>query len=252
MSIIRGSKFGKKPCIFVFIVAYLRLFSIIQVMAVRIVRAVIRLFFWIFVDLDVQGLEYLPATGGYIAAANHLGRMDVPIIYHLLNRDDVTLMVAEKYKKSAVWRWFVKNMNAIFVDRYNADFHALRVMLNHLKSGGVLVIAPEGTRSPTGTLIEGRPGGSYLAAKAGVPIIPVGVTGTEDRKVVDQLKAFRKIKIAVRLGKPFTLPQLDSRDREAGMKQHTDEIMCHIAALLPPSYRGVYTEHPRLKILLAE
>ncbi len=202
--------------------------------------------------LDVQGIENLPKSGAYIAASNHLGRLDVPLIYLLLDRDDVSLMVAEKYKKSAVWRWLVKNMNAIFVDRYGADFHVLRVMLERLKAGGVLVIAPEGTRSPTGALIEARPGGSYLAAKAGVPVVPVGVIGTQDRKALAQLKRLQKIDITVRVGQPFTLPALASREREAALQKHTEEIMCQIAALLPADYRGVYADNPRLKVLLAE
>lgn len=113
------------------------------------------------------------------------------------------------------------------------------------------MIAPEGTRSPTGALIEGRPGGSYLAVKAGVPVVAVAVTGTEDHKVVGELKRLRKISITIRIGTPFKLPPVNPRQREAELQQRTEEIMCQIAALLPARYRGVYSDHSRLLELLA-
>jgi len=217
-----------------------------------IVRLLLSIFFRFFTHLEVSGKENLPASGGYIAASNHLGRLDVALVYHLLDRRDVYLMVAEKYRQYAIFRWLVKHMDAIFVERYGADFRALREMLNRLQRGGVLVMAPEGTRSTTGALIEGRPGSSYLAAKVGVPIVPVGVTGTQDGLVKTQLLHLHKPHIAVRIGQPFTLSQPDNGNRDAALQLYTDETMCRIAALLPPDFRGVYAGHPRLKELIRE
>ena len=91
---------------------------------------------------------------------------------------------------------------------------------------------------------------AYLALKAGLPIIPVGVTGTEDRLVVERLKHFKKSEIEIIIGQPFNLPPIRRKDHDATLKQYTDEIMCRIGALLPEKYRGVYAEHPRLKELL--
>jgi 1-acyl-sn-glycerol-3-phosphate acyltransferase len=68
-------------------------------MAYRIVRFLLNLFFRLFIHLDVIGMENVPSSGGFIAAANHLGRLDVALVYHLLDRRDVYLMVAEKYQK---------------------------------------------------------------------------------------------------------------------------------------------------------
>jgi 1-acyl-sn-glycerol-3-phosphate acyltransferase len=114
------------------------------------------------------------------------------------------------------------------------------------------VLAPEGTRSPTEALIEGRDGASYLAAKTGVPVLPVALIGTEDRIVKHRLKHFQKLDITIWAGKTFNLPPLKGRNREEQLKQYTDEIMCQIGALLPPQYRGVYADHPRLKEILAQ
>ena len=99
-------------------------------------------------------------------------------------------------------------------------------------------------------MAEGKPGVAYLAMKAGLPILPVALTGTEDRVVVDQLKHLKKSEIKVIVGPAFTLPPVKGREREAALKEYTDEIMCRIGALLPEKYRGVYAEHPRLKELL--
>lgn len=202
--------------------------------------------------LHIIGIENIPKDGALIVASNHLGRLDAPLVYVVLVRRDITMMVAEKYKEVAFFRWLVKALDAIWVDRFNADLVAMRESLNRLKKGGILVMAPEGTRSPTGALIEARPGASYLASRSGVPIIPVAVTGTEDSNVVAHLKRLRRVPVFGRVGKPFTLPPLKSNDKEAELKRNTDEIMCRIAAMLPQEYRGVYADHPRTLELLNE
>jgi 1-acyl-sn-glycerol-3-phosphate acyltransferase len=119
-----------------------------------------------------------------------------------------------------------------------------------MKAGSILVIAPEGTRSKTETMAEGKPGVAYLAMKARVPIVPVGLVGTEDRVVVEQLKHLKKSEIKITVGMPFNLPAIQRVNREEVLKQCTDEIMCRIGALLPEKYRGVYADHSRLKELL--
>jgi 1-acyl-sn-glycerol-3-phosphate acyltransferase len=179
-----------------------------------------------------------------------LGRLDVPLIYNFTDRRDIIMFVAEKYRRSTLVRWLVKQLDAIYVDRYNADFAALREALRRLRSGGIMVLAPEGTRSPTGALIKGRPGVSYLAAKANVPIVPVALTGTEDGYVVSQLRRFRRAQVTIRVGQPFTLPAVRGGNRDEKLQTYTDEIMCRIAALLPLEYRGVYADHPRLQEFL--
>jgi 1-acyl-sn-glycerol-3-phosphate acyltransferase len=160
------------------------------------------------------------------------------------------MVVAEKYAKYAIFRWLVKLTNGMFVDRYNADIHAIRETLRRLQQGQVFTITPEGTRSKSGNLIEAKPGGIFLAWKAGVPVLPVALTGTEDAVVADRLKHFKRLKIKIVAGQSFTLPPVKGKDRYAAMQQYTDEVMCRIASLLPEERRGVYANHPRLKELL--
>ncbi len=217
-----------------------------------IARFLIRAIFKTIARIRVEGMEHVPVSGGYVIASNHIGRLDAPLVYYLLDRRDITLLVAEKYKQVAFYRWAVRQLDAVFIDRFNPDIHALRIALTRLKAGGVLVLAPEGTRSKTGRLNEARTGTSYLATKVGAPIIPVGLTGTEDSVVVSRLKRFKRLDLSVRIGAPFTLPRLPARERELVLEQYTEEIMCRIAALLPDDHHGYYSSHPRLRELQRE
>ena len=191
--------------------------------------------------------------GAYIVTGNHIGRLEVLLILVLAQRDDIIILLAEKYRDYAVWRYVAEKTDAIWVNRFDADLGAVKKVLKRLKEGHVLAIAPEGTRSPTEALIEGKPGAAFLASKANVPIIPIGVVGTEDRLVKSRLKSFQKLEVTARVGEPYMLaPYERGQDRDAYLQAQTDEIMCRIAAQLPPDHRGVYAEHPRLRELLLE
>jgi len=221
-------------------------------MGYRIARFLINVFMALAARVEVHGAEYIAKLSkGYVIASNHIGRLDAILIYNFTDRKDIIMLVAEKYREIPLARWFVKQLDAIWIERFNADFSALRQALNRLKKGGVLVLAPEGTRSPDAALQKAWPGASYLAAKAGAPIVPVALVGCEDAKFFPNLKHLRRTRVEVYAGEPFTLPPVPTQDREAVLEGYTDEIMCRIAALLPPAYRGYYRDHPRLQELLA-
>jgi 1-acyl-sn-glycerol-3-phosphate acyltransferase len=99
---------------------------------------------------------------------------------------------------------------------------------------------------------EGKMGVAFLAGRSGYPVLPVAVTGTEDRAIIQNLKRFRRSKIVVKAGDLFNIEIPKGRGREDAMRTATDEIMCRIGAMLPEKYRGVYADHPRLKELLQE
>ncbi|RIK19260.1 MAG: hypothetical protein DCC51_09260 [Anaerolineae bacterium] len=191
-------------------------------------------------------------TGGFIIVGNHVGRLEAFLVILLAKRDDVVMILAEKYKKYALWRYVARKVDAIWVNRFDADFAALRAVLKRLENGEVLAVAPEGTRSPTATLLPGKPGAAYLAAKSGLPVIPIGVVGTEDQVVKHRLKRFQRLDITARIGVPYTLPPMPRQGRDEWLQAQTDDMMCRIAALLPPDHRGVYADHPRLLELLRE
>jgi len=216
----------------------------------NIIRWLIRRLFNLIARVEVRGYENLPKEGSFVIATNHLGIIDVPIAFYALDRWDMFVMIGEKWEKVGLFRWVGKYFNFIFIDRFNPDIKTLRKVISLMEKNNILVIAPEGTRSRTGALIEAKMGASYLATKLNRPIVPVGITGTEDKTVVDNLKKFRRSHFIVSAGPAFTLPPLSREGRDEALKQYTDDIMCHIAALLPEKHRGVYANHPRLKELL--
>jgi len=216
----------------------------------NVIRWLVRLLFNMIARVEAKGYEYLPKEGSFVIATNHLGIVDAPIAFYALDRWDMFVMIAEKWEKVALFRWLGKYFNFIFIDRYNPDIKNLRKVISLMQENNILVIAPEGTRSRVGSLIEAKPGVSYLATKLNRPIVPVAITGTEDKALFGNLKKLRRARITLTAGPAFTLPPLPRENRDEVLKQYTDEIMCHIAALLPETYRGVYAGHPRLKELL--
>src|SRR6266508_426439 len=220
-------------------------------MKYRTLRSTVRFLMKIIAEIEVNGLEKLP-EGNVIVAANHLGRLDTAALLCILDREDIIMPVAEKYKNHPLYGAIGRAANAIWLNRFDADYSAFRQILDRMKQGGLLAIAPEGTRSKTEALQEGKMGVAFLASKSGYPVLPVAVTGTEDRLIMENLKRFRRSKIIVRAGEPFYVQIPQGRAREEAMHQVTDEIMCRIGALLPENYRGVYADHPRLKELVGK
>jgi 1-acyl-sn-glycerol-3-phosphate acyltransferase len=215
---------------------------------VKLLRAIFVLLFRLLAKVEVSGQEHVPDRGGCLLAVNHLSRIDPPLIYILMKRQDVTGLAADKYKKYPFFRWIINAVHGIWLNREEADIEALKAARDHLLAGGALGIAPEGTRSLTGALIQAKTGTAYLADKARVPIVPVAISGTD--KAVHELFRLHRPHIQVKFGAPFCLPPVERRSREADLQRNSDEIMCRIAALLPPEYRGVYADHPRLQELL--
>jgi 1-acyl-sn-glycerol-3-phosphate acyltransferase len=221
-------------------------------MAQKLFRIFVRFVLFCIARVDVRGYENVPKEGGFILTANHLGRLDSAMLYYAIERKDIIMPVAEKYKTHWLFGPLVLALGGFFINRFDADLQAVREVLKRLKKGGVFVIAPEGTRSKVEALQEARPGAAFFASKSGLPIVPVALTGTEDRVVVDNLKHFRRSHITIQAGAPFMLPPIKGKTHDEALSTGTEEIMCRIGALLPEKYRGFYAEHARLKELFLE
>jgi len=215
-----------------------------------ILRSLIRFLFNLIAHVEVSGYEYVPEDSNFVIATNHLGIIDAPMAFYALDRWDLFVLIAEKWERNPFLRWLGKYFNFIYIDRYNPDIKALRKVMKLMDEGNNLVIAPEGTRSRVGSLIEGKPGVSYLATRLGQPIVPVAIAGTEDKVIFGNLKRLRRSQVSLTAGPAFTLPPLSRENRDEALKEYTDEIMCRIAVMLPEKYWGVYKNHPRLKELL--
>jgi 1-acyl-sn-glycerol-3-phosphate acyltransferase len=207
----------------------------------RVARGIVSLLVRLLSRLTVEGLENVPEKGPYLLITNHLHWLDPPVI-----------MVAYPYRGyvfAAAKRenhWFFgplfRSLDAIFVRRGVVDRKALRQALAVLKGGGVLGLAPEGTRSSTGAMQQGRGGAAYLAHRADVPIVPVVVTGQE--RMFRSLRHLRRAQVRVLFGPPFGPPKAPSEGKvdAAELRAFTEEIMYQMAAMLPPEYRGLYAD----------
>jgi 1-acyl-sn-glycerol-3-phosphate acyltransferase len=202
----------------------------------RRIRTVLIILFRCLSRLHVTGTEHVPEEGAFVLATNHISRLDTPLLGATCPRQ-VHALVAAKYKDYPFFRWFVNAVDGIWVRRADFDREALLDAVAILRQGKVLGVAPEGTRSPTANLQPGRPGAAFLAARVDVPIIPVGITGTQ--QMLPELRRFRYPELNVAYGEPFHLPKT-GRLSSGDLADATDLIMQRIAALLPTAYQGVY------------
>lgn len=213
-------------------------------MTYRFLRFLIETFIRLMTRTTFLQTENLPPSGGFILATNHNSRLDIPVLYCNPGRKDMTALIADDYRSNPFFWIILQTGGAIWLDRTKADFSAFRQAVDLIKQGKVLGIAPEGTRSKVGQLLEGKPGVLLLAARAGVPIVPVGITGTEVG--MNKMLRLHWPEITVRFGKPFNLPPLSRENRDEAMQAATTEVMCQIAALLPEKYRGFYKDFARV------
>jgi 1-acyl-sn-glycerol-3-phosphate acyltransferase len=189
----------------------------------------------------VEGRENVPATGGAIIVSNHLNNADPCVIPGVFKRRLVTMAKKEMFRWPVVSLLF-RFIGAFPVDRTGADLAALREAQAVVNDGLLLLMFPEGTRSRDRQLRRGFPGTALVAYRTGAPIIPVAIVGTESVPWPWVfVRPFMGPRVNVRIGKPF-FPPAATRITSEQAKAATDEIMLHIAELLPDSYRGEYRD----------
>ncbi len=196
--------------------------------------------------IEIVGREHVPMEGPLILASNHLNNADPPMIALAVPRLPTYMAKREMIRWPILGPAF-RIFGAFPVRRGKADLAALRMASDVLAEGKMLVMFPEGTRSRTGGLGEGHPGTAIIALRTGAPILPVAVTGSEAITwpwIFLKPLSIRRIRIVI--GEPFRLPPVERVTSEAAA-QATGVIMRHIAALLPPEYRGAYADPPVAK-----
>lgn len=195
-----------------------------------------RLCVFIWSRREVLGLENVPRHGPAIIASNHLNLADPPLLTSLIPRRLIFMAKLELWSTPVVG-WMYGLGGCIPVRRFEADVGALRRAEKVLRQGHILVMFPEGTRSRHPGLGKGHPGTAVMALRSGVPIVPVGVSGTE---VVSLPRCFlHRTRVRIAFGQPFTLPRGQRLTTELA-EEGTQRIMKEIAALLPEAYRGAY------------
>ena len=190
----------------------------------------------------VEGLENVPKTGGAIFAGNHLSVADELFIGAVVPRHLAFWAKSDYFDGTGVSGWFTRNLlnglGAIRVQRAGGRdaLAAFDSAIPVLKAGDMVVVYPEGTRSPDGRLYRGRTGVARLAVAAGVPIIPVGTLGTEKVQPIGQPypKPVGWGKVTVKFGRPID-PAGWGSDRTS-LRSLTDEVMASIQKLTGQEY----------------
>jgi 1-acyl-sn-glycerol-3-phosphate acyltransferase len=192
--------------------------------------------------IHVEGAENLPQNGALIVAPNHMSNADPPLVAgwlapalgrrpRFLAKEQIFVGPLGKF---LTWQ------GAIKVKAGGSDADAYRVCRKLLEQGEALIIFPEGTRSHDSQLGKAMPGVALLATRTGVPVLPVGISGTD--RFLGRGARFPRIgtRITVRVGRPFQLVADPSLPRREALEAANEELMQRIAALVDEGHRGPY------------
>ena len=206
----------------------------------RLVFSAIKSLLRFLCRVDDAQLARVPDRGPLIIVANHVNFLEVPLIYtHLQPRPLTGFAKVEAWDNPFIGALFDMG-EAIPLYRGEADVTAFRQALRALEAGRILALAPEGTRSGHGRLQRGRPGVVLLALRSGAPLLPLVYYGGE--LFWRNLARLRRTDFHIVVGQPFYLDAGGVKVTRHVRQQMIDEVMYQMAALLPPAYRGVYSD----------
>lgn len=205
----------------------------------RLLNFLLRIAFKLLLNLEVVGLENVPLEGPLILMINHTSLIDPAMAGGVMPREVVAMAKVESFH-DPILGILVRLYGAFPVRRGEVDLQATRRALEVLRNGEVLLMAPEGTRSKECRLQPGHDGMTFIALRANAPILPMAITGTNDFS--SNLKRLRRTDVKIVIGEPFRFRPSGEKVRRDVLHQMTEEAMYQLAAILPPEYRGVYSD----------
>lgn len=215
-----------------------------------VLRLVLKTLMRLLWRVRVEGLENLPATGGFLLASNHLSFIDSLVIPVLVPRRVAFLAKAEYFEgrgvRGLLTRAWFRALGAVPVRRgsHGEAMASLQLALQVLRDGDGFGIYPEGTRSRDGRLYRGRTGVAHLALTAGVPVVPVALTGTQNVQPVGSNRP-RIVPITVEFGEPIDFAgRFEGVPSGRARRDATDEVMAAIQRLTGQVEAGIYNERP--------
>lgn len=210
-------------------------------LANRISNALLSLVLRITCRLDIQDLkDKVPMEGPMIIVSNHISTLEGPLLYLFMRpRHTIALAKQELWEKSFT-RHLMQWWECIPVNREGMDREALNACFSVLDRKDILCIAPEGTRTEDGRLIQGKAGTGFIAFKKKVQILPIANYGIEDFS--KNIRRLRRTPVTIKVGKPFIIESDKRRLNNEERQQVTDEMMLRIAELMPSEYHGFYAD----------
>lgn len=209
-------------------------------MTAAVVNRTIKQISRLLCQVDDSQLHLVPNNGPLILVTNHINFIEVPLMYtHLLPRPVTGFIKSETWDNPAMALLF-NFWQGIPIRRGEADIQAIRLGIQALQQGRILTVAPEGTRSGSGRLGPGHPGVVLVALQSQAPVLPVVYFGGE--KLRNNLTHLRRTNFSIVVGSPFKIEPGPGRTTREVRKKIAGEIMYQMAALLPPAYRGLYSD----------
>src|SRR3989304_10612017 len=187
--------------------------------------------------LRIIGSENIPEEGGVIIAANHLSYLDIPLLGYSINRTrrrHADFMAKKELFAIPVIGFLFQKLSSFPIDREKVDRAGLREAVKRLRSGRMIAIYPEGTRSRDGRLHAGKPGVGMVVRMSGKKVVPVVIQGT-DKALPPGRWLARPNPVTDNFGRPLDFGDIGSggsggNERE-GAEQITKVIMDHIAGV---------------------
>lgn len=201
-----------------------------------------RLAFRIILRVEIRGLENVPRGGALIVAISHSSFLDPLLAGAYLPRDVIPMAKIEAFHYPVIGL-IVKWYGAFPVRRGEADMSAFKMALRLLLGGHAMVMAPEGHRSESGALQQGREGAIMLSLRTGAPILPVAVWG--GKVLWKNLARLKRTPMWFHVGEPVLPAVVGTKPTRERIAQMSDELMFCIADMMPPEMHGYYAGKTR-------
>ena len=190
--------------------------------------------------IDKADLEKVPHHGPLISYVNHIGSLEVPLVFAHLQPRALTAMTKAESWDNPFFSWLFNLWNLIPVRRDEVDIDAMRQSIKMIKDGYIFGISPEGTRSRDGKLLRAHPGVVPIALRSKAPLQAIAHWGAEDFS--ENIKRLRRTDFHIRVGEMFYLDAKGERVTSEVRQKMVDEMMYQLAKLLPEQYRGYYAD----------
>lgn len=209
-----------------------------------ILRQLMRPLVRLLCDFEVENPEALPQKGPYLVVSNHFHFLDAPFMIHATRPWPIEFLAGSNFVEPPFYvKWLPSVWGIYEVIRGGASREAIRAARDVLAQDGFICIYPEaGAWAPV--LKYARPGAALVAVQSGAPVLPIGIHGVTE--VLSNFKEGKRAKVIVRVGEPFGPFTAEGRGRQRReqLEQIGETMMRHIAALLPPEKRGVFSDDP--------
>ena len=182
----------------------------------RSLQVLARILCALLFQIRISGRHHVPVTGGALLVANHQSYLD-PVLVGAGVRRRLNYVARSELFGWAPFRWLIASLDAIPIRSERLGLGGIRESLRRLRRGRLVLIFPEGGRTPDGRMQELRPGFCTLAIRANVPVIPVGIQGAYEAWPRHR-KLFRFHRTSVCFGPPILPEKIRALSEESALE----------------------------------